>query len=202
MQSRSEGLSNDNPPDQSDIDQPKDVTGPTPDQTPDPALLDEVYDQLRRLARVLMSGERPGQTLDPTALVHEAYVRMSGENPNRWSDRRHFYLVAARAMRRILVERARRRGRERHGGERERIRFAEADFAIDGESLDILDLDDALRRLGEVDSRAMQVVMLRFFVGLSVEETAETLGVGLTTAKREWTFARAWLYRVLGEGRE
>ncbi len=152
-----------------------------------------VYDRLRRLAGRMMAQERPGQTLTATALVHEAYLRMLGDNA-AWDDRRHFYAAAGLAMRRILVERARRRGRLRHGGGRKRVDLGElpADVA-ETESVDLVALDEALRRLEKVEPRAAQVVTKRFFAGLSEEDAAEALDISVRTLWRDWTYAKAWL---------
>jgi RNA polymerase sigma factor (TIGR02999 family) len=157
-------------------------------------LLPLVYDELRKLAGQRMAREQPGQTLQPTALVHEAYLRLVGSGQVEWNSRGHFFAAAAEAMRRILVDRARRRGRIRHGGGRQRIPANVDEIAADQESLDLVDLDEALRRFEKEDERMSRIVMLRFFAGLSVEDTAKALGVSPTTVKRDWAFARAWLY--------
>lgn len=157
-------------------------------------LLPLVYEELRKLAQARMSKE-PAQTLQPTALVHEAYLRLVGEADERkWNGRGHFFGAAAQAMRRIMVERARHAGRLRHGGGRQRIAL-EADLAIpEDESVDLVALDEALRRLEERDNRKAQVVMLRYFAGLTVEETAAALDLSPSMIKKEWTIARAWLF--------
>ena len=157
-------------------------------------LLPLVYDELRKLAGQRMAHEQPGQTLQPTALVHEAYLRLVGNGQVEWNSRGHFFAAAAEAMRRILVDRARRHRRVRHGGGRNRIPANLEEIAAEQESLDLVDLDDALRRLEKEDARISRIVMLRFFAGLSVEDTAKALAVSPTTVKRDWAFARAWLY--------
>lgn len=158
-------------------------------------LLPLVYDELRRLAQARMVNERPGQTLQATALVHEAYLRLVREEESAgWANRRHFFAAAAEAMRRILVERARRRDRLRHGGGRERVELDEADLAIEDPPEDLLALDAALQELERSDPRKAELVKLRYFAGLSEEAAAAALGISRATASRWWTFARAWLY--------
>lgn len=156
-----------------------------------------VYDELRTLAAAQLRRERSGHTLQPTALVHEAYMRLAGGTATPWQDRGHFFRAAARAMRRILIEHARKRGRKKRGGERERVPLG----AVGAPSWDdphrLLALDEALRRLERLDARAAEVVQLRYFAGSSVQETAEALGCSERTVKREWTFARAWLKDAL-----
>ncbi|MHC4219399.1 MAG: ECF-type sigma factor [Planctomycetota bacterium] len=160
-------------------------------------LLPLVYDQLRVLARRKMAGESPGHTLQPTALVHEAYLRLVGDEAD-WDSRGHFYVAAAEAMRRILVERARRYDRRKHGGGRQRVPLAGADMAADDDDpIDVLALDAALRDLQSKDPRLYDVVMLRHFTGLSNEETALALGISERTVSREWSYARLWLVQAL-----
>ena len=159
-------------------------------------LLPLIYDSLRRLGEQMMAQEKPGQTLQATALVHEAYLRLLGDDTT-WDDRRHFYAAAARAMRRILVERARRRGRLRHGGRRARVDLDVAQIAQQEDSLDYVAVDEALGRLEQEDPRVAQVVMLRFFAGLSVEDTARAVGTSPRRVRRDWTYAKAWLYEAL-----
>ena len=161
-------------------------------------LLPVVYDRLRRLAQQMMSQEKPGQTLQATALVHEAYLRLLGDDPD-WNDRRHFYAAAAQAMRRILVERARRRGRLKHGGGRNRVDLDDADAVAKPESVDLVALDDALRRLEKEDPRAAQIVMMRFYAGLSEEDAAEALDISVRTVWRDWNYAKAWLRDAMVE---
>jgi len=178
------------------------VTEPDPTQTRADALASEellplVYDELRRLAAARLSHEKPGQTLQATALVHEAYMRLSGDDEVRWDNKGHFFGAAALAMRRILVERARRVGRIKHGGGRDRVPLTGVQVEADNESFDFVGLDEALRRMEQQDQRMSQVVMLRFFAGLSIEDTAGVLGVSPNTVKREWACARAWLHDEL-----
>ena len=163
----------------------------------DPQAADEllplVYEELRRLAAAKMAREDSAETLQPTALVHEAWLRLSGEN-HSWANRRHFFSAAAEAMRRILIDRARRRGRVRHGGQLERTSIDDLDLAIDTDD-DLLELvNDSLERLADHDAVGAQLVKLRFFVGLSIVEAADVLGFSEATAKRAWAYARAWLY--------
>ena len=164
-------------------------------------LLEEVYGQLRSLAVSLMSSEQPGQTMQATALVNEAYVRLSRANPSRWQDRKHFYRVAAQAMRRILVDRARQRGRRPviRKGNVDGIVPATMSLRKDEENVNIVDLDGALRRLSIEDPRAAQLVALRFFAGMTLEDAAQTLGISRSTAKRDWSYAKAWLHVELYE---
>lgn len=163
------------------------------------ALLPLVYDELRKLAAARMAEESVGHTLPPTALVHEAYLRLvGGDQPQDWSGRGHFFAAAAEAMRRILVEAARRKGRARHGGGRRRVDFDEvAAAAADNAPVDLIDLDDALTRLEAADPTAARLVKLRYFAGLSMPEAAAALGLPLRTAERNWTYARTWLRREL-----
>ena len=163
-------------------------------------LLPLVYDELRRLAAQRLAQEKAGQTLQPTALVHEAYLRLAGpDGGQQFNGRAHFFAAAAEAMRRILVERARRKQRRRHGGGRERVALDEAVLPFE-EKVDVLALSDALDRLAAADPAKAELVKLRFFVGLTMPEAAEVLGVSLATAERHWAFARAWLFAALGEG--
>lgn len=165
-------------------------------------LLPLVYGELQKLARSYMSHEREGQTLQPTALVHEAYMRLVGEADVKWDGRGHFFGAAARAMRRILVDRARSRGRIKRGGGRGRVELQPEVMAVEPPSTDLLALDEALDRLEKYDKRKCDVVLLRYFAGLSIEETAAALGVSPATVKNEWTFARAWLHRELANTAE
>jgi len=160
-------------------------------------LLPCVYSELRALASVLFSKVPPGNTLQPTALVHEAYLRLVGENDPGWSGRHHFFGAAARAMRRILVEQARRKATVKHGGGQKRVDAGDLEFPIESPAGDMLALDEALKVLSTVDERKARVVELRFLIGLDIAETAEVLGVSEPTVERDWRFARAFLYEQL-----
>jgi RNA polymerase sigma factor (TIGR02999 family) len=161
-------------------------------------LLPLVYDELRKLAAAKMAQERPGQTLNPTALVHEAYLRLVGPaDGHRWENCGHFFAAAAEAMRRILVEAARRKGRARHGGGRRRVDLDESGIVAESPGDDLLALDEALTRLAELDPMRAELVKLRFFAGLTMPEAATALGISLATAERHWAFARTWLYAEL-----
>jgi len=162
-------------------------------------LLPLVYDELRRLASQRIAQEKPGQTLQATALVHEAYLRLVGDDGGEWDNRRHFFAAAAEAMRRILVDQARRKRRVRHGGGRERIELDEACSLVQPPSDDLLALDEALTRLASRNAVRAEVVKLRFFAGLTMPEVARTLGISLPTAERYWAFARTWLFTELKE---
>jgi RNA polymerase sigma factor (TIGR02999 family) len=166
-------------------------------------LLPEVYDELRKLAKARLARERQQhQTLQPTALVHEAYLRVSGTRPaQQWDRRGHFFAAAALAMRRILVERARHYQRIRHGAGGEHVELDEAMLRADPALDDLVAVDEALTQLEKMDSRKAKIVTLRYFAGLSVEETAKALDLSPATIKNEWAFARAWLYRQLGPPR-
>jgi RNA polymerase sigma factor (TIGR02999 family) len=162
-------------------------------------LLPLVYDELRRLARARMGYERAGQTLQATALVHEAYLRLvHNQSAHDWQNRRHFFAAAAEAMRRILIEKARRRDRLRHGGGRDRVELDEADLAIEEPHEDLLALDEALQELERTDPRKAELVKLRYFAGLDEAEAAAALGISRPTASRWWTFAKAWLFDRIG----
>ena len=163
-------------------------------------LLAAVYGELRRLAASKLSRERPGQTLQATALVHEAYLRILGGESAKWDNSVHFFGAAAEAMRRILVEKARRKARLKHGGGRERQELHEADAIVLEESTDLIALDEALDELAKVDEIKADLVKLRYFAGLTVEQAGKVLGVSRATADRYWTFARAWLYNEMNKG--
>lgn len=166
-------------------------------------LLQVVYDDLRRVAALQLARERPGQTLQATALVHEAFVRLvQGEHPQAWSGRRHFFAAAAEAMRRILVERARRKQRLRHGGGRQRVDLEEVDLAFEDPHEDILALDEALVQFAAVEPLKAELVKLRFFAGMEEQEAADVLGISRATAARHWAFARAWLFDRLRDRSE
>jgi RNA polymerase sigma factor (TIGR02999 family) len=160
-------------------------------------LLPVVYDELRKLAAHKMANERPGQTLQPTALVHEAWLRLVGDRAFEFENRGHFFAAAAEAMRRILVESARRKKCLKHGGQLERVDMDAVDLPLPMPDDEFLALDEALDRLSAVDSRAAEVVKLCFFVGLTQEEAARELDVSISTAERLWSFARAWLFREI-----
>ena len=164
-------------------------------------LLPVVYEELRRLAGRFIAAEKRGATLQPTALVHEAYLRLVGSDRAGWENRAHFFAAAARAIRRILVDRARARGAARRGGDRPLRLDTDAPLAGPGPSLDVLALDEALAKLATIDAQKARVVELRFFGGLSVDETAATLGVSASTVDRDWVFARTWLHRAMSDER-
>jgi RNA polymerase sigma factor (TIGR02999 family) len=163
-------------------------------------LLPLVYDELRKLAARRLAREAPCQTLQPTGLVHEAFLRLVDGEPDRaWNGRGHFFAAAAEAMRRILVENARRKRRLKHGGARRRVELDEAVLSVDGPPADeLLAVDEALERLAGEDPQAAELVKLHYFAGLSVEQAAELLGVSSRKAYRIWAYARAWLFRSLG----
>jgi RNA polymerase sigma factor (TIGR02999 family) len=159
-------------------------------------LLPLVYEELRRLAARRMAAERPGQTLEGTALVHEAYLRLVGPNiqkQQQWDGRGHFFVVASEAMRRILVENARRKSRIKHGGEMNRVPLDEADLPSEQTSETLLALDEALTRFAVEEPEAAKIVELRYFAGLSIDEAADALGASRATANRLWGYAKAWL---------
>lgn len=167
-------------------------------------LLPVVYREMKRLAAGYLKAERPGHTLQPTALAHEAYLRLVGRDRIQWQNRAHFLGVAARAMREILVDHARRRRAQKRGGGQQPVTLLDAALLVDrGRPIEFDDLDQALNDLARLSERQAHVVELRYFGGLSIEETAEVLGVSPATVKREWATARAWLYRELsGSGPE
>jgi RNA polymerase sigma factor (TIGR02999 family) len=161
-------------------------------------LLPLVYGELRRLAACQMAREKPGHTLQATALVHEAWLRLVGPgDPPHWGGRTHFLAAAAEAMRRILVESARRKQRLKHGGHLERVNLEEVDLPLPMPTDELLALDEALERLAALDARAAQMVKLCFFVGLTQEQAAKELGISLATAERVWSFARVWLFQEI-----
>jgi RNA polymerase sigma factor (TIGR02999 family) len=165
-------------------------------------LLPLVYEELRLLAAQRLSQEKPGQTLQATALVHEAYIRLVGNEAQGWDSRGHFFAAAAEAMRRILVEIARRKGRLKRGAGRRRIPLEEVSLALETPADDLIALDEALAQLREEDREAAEVVKLCYFAGLTLEEAAEVLGISRRTAARYWAFARAWLYDQMTQGEE
>jgi len=163
-------------------------------------LLPLVYEELRRLAAQKMSHEKPGQTLQATALVHEAYIRLVGSVEQNWQGKTHFFAAAAEAMRRILIDNARRKQRIKHGGAQERKELDCADIAIEGPSTDLLALDEALSKFAEEDSVKADLVKLRYFAGLTLEQVAEMLNISRATAERYWSYARAWLFHEISKG--
>lgn len=168
------------------------------------ALLPLVYEELRRLAQQRLANEPSGQTLQPTALVHEAYLRLLGEKEVRWDNRGHFFAAAAKAMRRIMIERARRVASIKHGGRFQRLPLDDAVVSgacIVDNAAQLLDLEAALSRLEKDDPRKAQIVMLRFYAGLSIEQTAAVMSLSPATVKNEWRFARAWLHGEMSESR-
>ena len=168
-------------------------------------LLPLVYAELRQLAAQKLSHERPGQTLQATALVHEAWLRLAGADPegngSQWDGRRHFFGAAAEAMRRILIENARRKARVRHGGSCERVSLDEVEIVSPLPDEDLLALDEALDRLAELDAPAADLIKLRFFIGLTHQEAADQLGLSRSSADRTWLFARAWLFQQIRTGK-
>ena len=168
------------------------------DQTAQAELLDEIYQELHRLASSYMRREhRRDHTLQPTALVNEAYLHLIGDSPVNWDNRGHFYSAAAKTMRRILIDHARSHRAEKRSGSRERVELDEGLIAVDEQSNELLELDAALDRLALLDERQAKVVELRFFGGLTVEETAKVAGISEKTVKRDWALARAWLENEL-----
>lgn len=162
-------------------------------------LLPLVYEELRYLAAQKLSKESPGHTLQATALVHEAYLRLLGPEVQTWHSRGHFFGAAAEAMRRILVDNARRKQRLKRGGDRKRMELFDAELAVEGLPDDLIVLDEALSKLAEMDSAKAELVKLRYFAGLTVEQAAQALGISESTAKAHWRFARAWLYRQMSD---
>jgi RNA polymerase sigma factor (TIGR02999 family) len=163
-------------------------------------LLPLVYNELRKLAAQKLSQEKSGQTLQATALVHEAYLRLVDDAPSRgWDHRGHFFAAAAEAMRRILVESARRKRSLRHGGNRIRLEVDESDLPAPDGPEDVLELDASLERLAQKDPRKAELVKLRFFAGLTVPQAAEALGISPSTADRDWAYAKAWLFREISK---
>lgn len=167
------------------------------DPTAAEQLLPVVYDELRRLAAHRMANEAAGQTLQPTALVHEAWLRLVGNDNQKWDGRAHFFAAAAEAMRRILIDRARRKRRLKHGGEMQRVDFTTLDVAILTDDEHLLAVDEALQKLAERDPVSAQLIKLRFFAGLPNIEAARLLGIPERSAKRTWAYARAWLFEEL-----
>ncbi len=163
-------------------------------------LLPLIYEELRVLAAQKMSQELPGQTLQATALVHEAYIRLVGVENQNWSNRGHFFAAAAEAMRRILIESARRKQRYKHGGGQHRVDLDDADITIEDLSTNIIALDEALAKLAEEDSIKADLVKLRYFAGLTIEQAAKILEISRATAERYWSYARAFLFHEINKG--
>ena len=159
-----------------------------------------VYNELRMLARSILSGERPDHTLQSTALVHEAYMRLIDQNKTDWRNRAHFFALASMAIRRILVDHARRKASGKRGGDLERVELETPEIAIEPPHENLLDLDRALAELARTSPERADVVVLRYFAGLSLEEAAEVLEVSVPTVSRRWSYARAWLRRKLDNG--
>ena len=179
-----------------------DSADPTPQGTPAAELLPALYAELRRLAAALTARLPPGQTLQPTALVHEAYLKMVGAHDPGWEGKRHFFGAAAQAMRQILVDQARRKASPKHGGHGRRVELADGLAMIEPPADDVLALDEAIRGLQAEEPRLAEIVLLRYYTGLSVEETAAVVGRSESTVKREWRQARAWLAGQLRRGEE
>ena len=163
-------------------------------------LLPLVYDELRKLAAAKMTHEAAGQTLQATALVHEAWLRLVGAPAQDWNSRNHFFMAAAQAMRRILIERARQKSRLKRGGDQQRVPLEELDLATNADTETLLLVEEAMQRLANADPVKARLVELRFFTGLSLAEAAQVLGISEPTAKRYWAYARAWLFREISEG--
>jgi RNA polymerase sigma factor (TIGR02999 family) len=160
-------------------------------------LLPLVYEELRKLAAARMANESPNQTLQPTALVHEAWLRLTGNENIKWDGRAHFFGAAAEAMRRILIDNARRKLARRHGGGQQRLDIADVDIATPGKDNELLAMDEALEKLAAQDKQKAELVKLRYFAGLSIEESAQILGISIPTANRWWAYARAWLFHEI-----
>ncbi|MCX5644756.1 MAG: ECF-type sigma factor [Phycisphaerae bacterium] len=163
-------------------------------------LLPVVYEELRILAAQKLSHEAPGQTLQATALVHEAYLRLVGDEPQSWENRGHFFAAAAEAMRRILIENARRKKRQKHSDDREKVDLTDADIALDRAVDDLLALDEALAKLAREDPAKAQLVQLRYFAGLTLEQAAQALSISRATASRHWSYVQAWLFHEINAG--
>ena len=163
-------------------------------------LMPLVYEELRRQASRYLRRERSNHTLQTTALIHEAYLKLIDQNQVEWQNRTHFFAIAAQAMRRILVDYARERNREKRGGAAENLPIEEAAFVVSEEkNVDLVALDEALNRLAEIDERQARVVELRYFSGLSIDETADILGVSNVTVRRDWNMAKAWLHQQISK---
>lgn len=163
-------------------------------------LLTLVYNELRKVAAARMAMEAPGQTLQATALVHEAWLRLNNDEKRKWNDRAHFFATAAETMRRILVDQARRKQAQRHGGGQQRVEMPEIAISTGAQDEDqVLAVNEALEKLAAQDKQKAELVKLRYFVGMTIEEAAEALGVSAPTAKRHWAYARAWLAAEMGK---
>jgi RNA polymerase sigma factor (TIGR02999 family) len=160
-------------------------------------LLPLVYEELRKLAAAKMANESSTQTLQPTALVHEAWLRLTGNENLKWNGRAHFFGAAAEAMRRILIDNARRKRALRHGGDQQRVNIEDIDVAVMEKEDELLAMNEALNELAAVDKQKAELVKLRYFIGLTIDESAKILGVSVPTANRWWVFARAWLYQKI-----
>lgn len=158
-------------------------------------LLPLIYGELRKLAASKMANELPNQTLQPTALVHEAWLRLTGKENVKWNGRAHFFGAAAEAMRRILIDNARRKQAMRHGGGGQRLDIEEVEIAAPAKADDLLAINAAVEEFGTVDKQKAELVKLRYFIGLTIEESADVLGISVPTARRWWSYARAWLYQ-------
>jgi len=165
-------------------------------------LLPLIYQELRRLAAAKMTSETPAHTLQPTALVHEAWLRLSNSDQQTWQNRAHFFGAAAEAMRRILIESARRKRARRHGGGQQRLDIDEIEIAVETAGDELLAVNDALEKLAKEDEQKAELVKLRYFGGLSFEESAEVLKVSVPTAKRWWAYSRAWLFEEIGRTKQ
>jgi RNA polymerase sigma factor (TIGR02999 family) len=165
-------------------------------------LLPLVYEELRHLARHKMANEAAGQTLQPTALVHEAWLRLTGNQNQKWNSRAHFFGAAAEAMRRILIENARRKHAARHGGGQPKVNIEEVEIAVAVKDEELLAVNDALEKLAARDKAKAELVKLRYFVGLTTEEAAQVLEISIPTADRWWNFSRAWLYEEIKNGQK
>jgi RNA polymerase sigma factor (TIGR02999 family) len=160
-------------------------------------LLPLVYGELRKLAASKMAHEAPNQTLQPTALVHEAWLRLTGNENVKWNGRAHFFGAAAEAMRRILIDNARRKQALRHGGNQQRLDVDDVEIAAPAKEEELLAINEALDEFAKTDKQKAELVKLRYFIGLTIEESAEILGVSVPTARRWWSYARAWLYQKI-----
>jgi RNA polymerase sigma factor (TIGR02999 family) len=178
----------------------RDEESPPEERQPAADLLPALYAELRKLAGALTARLHPGQTLQPTALVHEAYLRLVRDQDPGWEGRRHFFGAAAKAMREILIEQARHKGSLKHGGQAQRVELAEGLAWIEPPTGDLLALEEAIQRLQAEDAHLAEIVQLRYYTGLSFEETASVIGVSVSTVKRDWRYARAWLALRLGDG--